>query len=226
MPVPTHRADCKTIIYQTKCWDCGKPVWYFACSCGSLVLFNAKDPPWPQHKDTCSIYWIKQFIQEGRSIAGIRRIINEEARRLGKRVPIEVEQLLTRYEGGKEIVVDVLPTEEPILITGSIKKLDSVNFYKRFGFLVNPITTAVLGELAKESHVEITLQEAGPTSTGVVRRCTFYSPQRFIDPQKHRVGKTIIASLIFRDIVGGDNQAFWFAQKLEAVHAATAGRGV
>ena len=154
MPVPTHNPECKTIIYKTICWDCKKAVWYFACSCGSIVLFDSKGWPWPEHKDSCSIYRIKHLWKSGWSFARIKRKIELASREYNQPIPPEVKDYLSRFEqaieGRSEIIIDLLPTEEPIQFAGKILKIDSVNFYNRFGFPQSSISTALLGDLVTE----------------------------------------------------------------------------
>ncbi len=51
MPVPTHGYDCQTRIFPVRCKTCKKePIWIFSCTCGSVVRFDAKGPPWPEHE--------------------------------------------------------------------------------------------------------------------------------------------------------------------------------
>lgn len=49
--VPTHGPDCETRTWPTDCGICGQPVFYFSCTCGSGVFFDALGPPWPRHRD-------------------------------------------------------------------------------------------------------------------------------------------------------------------------------
>ena len=49
--VPTHGPDCETRTWPTGCPTCGQQVFYFSCTCGSGVFFDALGPPWPIHRD-------------------------------------------------------------------------------------------------------------------------------------------------------------------------------
>ena len=49
--VPTHGPGCETTTWPTDCPTCGQPVFYFSCTCGSGVFFDALGPPWPIHRD-------------------------------------------------------------------------------------------------------------------------------------------------------------------------------
>ena len=35
MPVPSHKWDCETMIWPTRCPDCRDAVYFFSCTCGS-----------------------------------------------------------------------------------------------------------------------------------------------------------------------------------------------
>lgn len=49
--VPTHGPDCETGTRPADCPTCGQQVFYFSCTCGSGVFFDALGPPWPIHQD-------------------------------------------------------------------------------------------------------------------------------------------------------------------------------
>lgn len=49
--IPTHGPDCETRTWPTACPTCGRRVFYFSCTCGSGVFFDALGPPWPLHRD-------------------------------------------------------------------------------------------------------------------------------------------------------------------------------
>ena len=53
MPVPTHGPQCRTLFCrQSSCGYCGQEVFHWACTCGSNVLFDELDKPWPKHECT------------------------------------------------------------------------------------------------------------------------------------------------------------------------------
>jgi hypothetical protein len=52
MPVPGHRDDCSSKLWRTRCPNCRKTVFFFSCSCGSRVFFDAPGDPWPRHECT------------------------------------------------------------------------------------------------------------------------------------------------------------------------------
>jgi len=50
MSVPTHGPNCMTLSCNpTRCNRCGKIVFYYECTCGSKVFFDAIGDPWPKH---------------------------------------------------------------------------------------------------------------------------------------------------------------------------------
>lgn len=49
MPVPTHGPFCQTLVYPTSCWHCKQRIHILQCTCGSVVLFDSGEPPWPKH---------------------------------------------------------------------------------------------------------------------------------------------------------------------------------
>ena len=51
MPVPTHGPRCRTrFCHPSKCKECRQEVFYWACTCGSTLLFDRLGEPWPRHR--------------------------------------------------------------------------------------------------------------------------------------------------------------------------------
>lgn len=50
MSIPTHRADCQTWLYPTRCWSCNAHIHVLQCTCGSAVLFDETWPDWEHHE--------------------------------------------------------------------------------------------------------------------------------------------------------------------------------
>ncbi len=51
MPVPTHGPRCRTrFCHPSRCNECKQEVFYWACTCGSNLLFDQLGEPWPRHK--------------------------------------------------------------------------------------------------------------------------------------------------------------------------------
>jgi hypothetical protein len=64
MPVPTHGPSCKKLFCRpSRCQGCGEGVFYWACTCGSSVLFDKLGEPWPKHQCTS----VKSTRRKGRS---------------------------------------------------------------------------------------------------------------------------------------------------------------
>lgn len=218
MSVPTHRAGCKTRIFKTSCHDCGKPVWFFACSCGSRVFFDDKGPPWPLHAEKCPNYHIRLLIEDGNQPSAVRRLLEAEARVRKSNIPDEVLGFIAVYEKSienkKAIVKEVLPTEDPFKIAGLITKMDPINIYKRFGFTENPISKAVLGVLVLEPQYEIVVREEQTSDSVFIQECSFFVSQKIANALKLRVKQKIQATLILKDFVGDDDQAVWIAKEI------------
>ena len=48
--IPTHCAECTTLVYPVKCRGCDRGIYILECSpCGSMVRFNRLGWPWPKH---------------------------------------------------------------------------------------------------------------------------------------------------------------------------------
>jgi len=218
MSVPTHRAGCKTRIFKTNCHDCGKPVWFFACSCGSRVFFDGKGAPWPLHAEKCPNYHIRLLIEDGNRPSTVRKMLEAEARVRNSTIPDNVLAYIAGYErtieNKKAIVKDVLPAEDPLNITGVIIKMGPINVFKRYGFTENPISKAVLGVLASEPQYEIVLREEQTPDSIFVQQCTFFVPQKTVNTMNLRVKQKTETTLILKDFVGDDDQAVWIAKKI------------
>ena len=50
MSIPTHRANCQTWLYPTRCWSCKAHIHVLQCTCGSAVLFDETWPDWEHHE--------------------------------------------------------------------------------------------------------------------------------------------------------------------------------
>ena len=51
MGTPTHRPGCETLFFRpARCLPCDQIVYFWGCSCGSRVLFDSTEKPWPKHK--------------------------------------------------------------------------------------------------------------------------------------------------------------------------------
>jgi DNA-directed RNA polymerase subunit RPC12/RpoP len=56
LPAPTHGPGCETLFFRpARCQDCNQIVYFWGCSCGSRVLFDATEKPWPKHRCSGSV---------------------------------------------------------------------------------------------------------------------------------------------------------------------------
>lgn len=214
MPVPTHRADCQTMIWKTTCPDCKKQVWYFSCTCGSRVFFDNKGYPWPLHQDSCPIYNIRLMIQDGIPVAQIRLLLVSEARARVAQIPNDIRDYLDANDTSSKILVEnKLPSEEPCQAVGIVREINKINFFKRFGLDPNPIIRKILGKLVTEPYTEIIIREKQVGNQRIVQQWSFVIPSREIEAYNLRVGMTIDASLGAQSIL--DEDAVWVAVSID-----------
>ncbi|CAA9367467.1 MAG: hypothetical protein AVDCRST_MAG93-8094, partial [uncultured Chloroflexia bacterium] len=51
MGAPTHKPGCETLFFRpARCQPCDQIVYFWGCSCGSRVLFDSTEKPWPKHR--------------------------------------------------------------------------------------------------------------------------------------------------------------------------------
>lgn len=164
MPVPTHREDCKRLMYSIKCPDCGALVYYFSCSCGSKVFFNLPEPPWDPHENSCIPYLIRYLIEIERvPESQITSIVEEYSRTSGVPIPTDVRRRLDEIEGrgsSRLTIIDVHPQDDSRPAMGMIMSINSqVNFFKRFNYSDTVMGRGLLGKLVRDSYVEIVIRE-------------------------------------------------------------------
>jgi hypothetical protein len=182
MPVPTHRADCQTRLWETTCHYCGDVVYFFSCSCGSKVFFDLNHPPWNPHEERCIPYLIHYLRNvEHSSPDHIWERITGRAATLGIPVPPGTrDQVYGRAPPGQARIQahEIRPSGGDVVdVEGQIMSIDDVNFFRRFNYTDNAFGRAFLGTLLDESYVEILLREDPDEETGFCRRFTFFVPQ-------------------------------------------------
>lgn len=183
MAVPTHRPDCETMIWRTTCPDCLDKVYFFSCSCGSKVYFDLNRPPWDPHADRCIPYLVRTLRDvSGYSAAQILAAVDQRARQLGQPIPPDIErQLIDLSQRARPglFIHRVLPEDDQITIAGRVIEINrQVNFFKRFGLAENHISRALLGQLAKEPHVELTVRSEAEPGTIDCHQATFFYPKK------------------------------------------------
>lgn len=116
MAVPTHHASCTTRAWPATCPDCTARVFYFSCSCGSKVFFDALGHPWPQHQDRCLAHGVRLLRDaDGLSLDQVTSRIEERARASGQAVPKHVRVLLRALqyrETGHPTRIELLPEND------------------------------------------------------------------------------------------------------------------
>jgi hypothetical protein len=219
MPVPTHREDCKSLIYSTNCPDCGALVYYFSCSCGSKVYFNLKEPPWNPHEDSCIPYLLRYLTEIERiPESQIRSFVEEYSRTSGVPIPLDVRRRLDELEGhasNRLTINEVHPLGDSRPAMGMIMSINSqVNFFKRFSYGDNVMGRGLLGKLVRDSYVEIVIRE----DASELNVCNeFYAFQKLVDFRRTGLGQhaRVIATLDSHRIP--DGRIIWVVEHIERV---------
>jgi hypothetical protein len=217
MPVPTHREDCQTTLWRTRCPDCGDIVYFFSCTCGSKVFFDLNRPPWNPHEDRCIPYLIRYLRDvQGFSSTHIRRLIEEYATLHNISIPPEIHRQIIAQENrdtGKIVIIEVLPYENRCFVVGQLISVNlRVNFFKRLNYRDNAIGRALLGRLVKESYVEIVLRQDPDEETRICDQFTFFLPVTVYEQSRLRQGSRAIANLSPYSLP--DGQQVWIADEI------------
>ena len=219
MPVPTHRDDCETAIWRTRCPDCGDIVYFFSCTCGSRVFFDLNRPPWNPHEDRCVPYNVRYLREvKGFSSTHIRRLIEERATLRNIPIPEGIYQQLIAQENrekGKVTVVDVLPNEEECFIVGQIISVNQVNFFRRLNYTNNHMGRALLGKLVDQSYVEIAIREDLDEETCLCYQFKFFIP--LISFKQSRLMQNSRAVITLKPRTMPDGQQIWLADEINRV---------
>jgi len=139
---PTHGWWCNARTYPTRCRHCGAKVFYFSCDCGSKVFFDSLGWPWPVHDCVNSIL---QQVEISIAEEYARRVAERHERlRRGWKIPIRAchPQKCEKVES-IGVVREVLPI---------------LDIFKKFCLPSDsPISVKLLGELARDSWMQITI---------------------------------------------------------------------
>ena len=213
MPVPSHRPSCRTMTWRTNCPDCHRRVWFFACTCGSRVFFDALGEPWPLHMDSCPIYHVRTMIHSGTDVRDIRRLLDSEARSRGLPIPPELDEYLSGYGApGKIYFEEQFPSNEPCEIEGRVHEINRINFFKRFELNDNQIFRRLLGDLVSEPYSEVIVREApAQQNVRIRKRWTFVAPSSQVEGL--RTGMTVYAMLEGRTVI--EDLAIWVGRELD-----------
>ncbi len=213
MSVPTHRAGCQTRIWRTTCLDCHKPVWFFSCSCGSKVFFDAKGGSWLLHQDSCPIYHARLLLLQGSDPRTIRSLVEADARRTGIAITREMDDLLSGFGApGKRVIFDILPSDDTVELEGTVYQINQINLFKRYGLDDNRIIRAIMDKLVSEPHLEITVRADDPGRSRTTNQWTFVIPESEIEGGLHTKMK-VYASL--QSVSLPNDEALWFATEID-----------
>ncbi len=216
MAVPTHEAGCSTQMWATQCPDCGHAVFFFRCSCGSKVYFDLSEPPWNPHGDRCVRYLIRCMRVDGASPNAIWDAIAGRAAKQGQTVPAEVREWVfgrDRNEPTRIRPQEIRPSgEKEVKVEGEIICVDQVNFFRRFNYVDNAVSRAVLGHLGAEPFVEVLLREDPDPKTRQANDFRCFVPQADFARTSLRVHSRALAILTSFRV--GDRR-IWLAEHLD-----------
>ncbi|MEJ5344419.1 MAG: hypothetical protein WHS83_05870 [Chloroflexus sp.] len=215
MPVPTHRDDCRTTLWQTRCFHCQEIVYFFACTCGSRVFFDLNRPPWNPHKDRCIPYLMSYLRDvEGRSSTDIRRLVEEHAYRNNLPIPPDIHQHIIIQENRdlrRVQIIEVFPSERCTVSGRIIEVNEQVNFLRRLKYPDNAMTRAFLGDLVNP-YVEIVLRQDLDKETFTCLEFTFFLRKTTYTQSRLRQGLRAIADL--RTYSLPDGKKIWIADTI------------
>ncbi|MBN8586094.1 MAG: hypothetical protein J0M37_13470 [Ignavibacteria bacterium] len=202
MPVPTHDRTCFTRAFETKCPDCNEDVWFFSCTCGSKVYFDALGWPWPIH--ICRYKILRDAIS---TLKIVDRMTDEEIyhkiETFGRDNNLEVTDQISEmleFELGKrkypfkKITIDDLSLETDI--SGKVMNINKqVSFKKRLSIDIhNPIAFAMSKNLLNRIYYEITIRE-NPNKKNESREFVVY-----IDESNFKKSPIAISAIIIANI--------------------------
>jgi len=217
MPVPNHKWDCETRIWETVCPDCEEVVYFFSCSCESKVFFDAPKPPWPKHEDSCLAYRIRQLrFDTSLTPAQIRTLVLNYAHANSLSISPKVQHILSSLpgisSGGISIISVSASHAAEGSVTGRIMTINrNVNFRRRMNLPDNAFSRGLLGSLLQHAHDEIVLR----TDPDTFRQCLEYSIfVRASELRKENLqqGNRATLGIVFQQIVGVGG--FWLGRDL------------
>ena len=216
MPVPGHQPGCETRTFKMRCPDCGKQVWYFDCTCGSKVFFDALGEPWPRHMDSCPVYSVKLMMDEGYSAPHILQVLEKYAVEHHKEIDCKAVTYLKRMgSGGSVRKKNVIPSLSPCEIDGVLVENNKINFYKRLDLLPNIFIDTILGKFIAEPYCELVVEEEISPQKTYVNRWTFVIPESDLGNHPPRIGSHITGSII-GDMLFED-ELIWCADEIDWV---------
>jgi hypothetical protein len=198
VPVPTHDPSCTTKAWPTKCNYCGGAIYFFSCSCGSKVFFDALGDPWPQHY--CAGSHVHMLVSSGsHSARDVEALVEAEAVRRDVAVPASARALF-RTPGYQEThaptVLSLSPGGEPREFVGEVRGVTHVNFFKRLRVPDSAITRGLLGALVAEEHVEIVVRGPVNPQTGYCGQIEAFAPRKLLQGASVVQGTGVVVRVV------------------------------
>jgi hypothetical protein len=205
MSVPNHGPFCQSKTYPVKCWDCGKQIYIFQCTCGSTVLFDRLGSPWPIH-----------------DCGGEKLPTGWDAIRKLQSMGVPIDQRVMEYAFGKKPkrpsnapppIIRVDPVHGEVLdIIAILREYNDttkvVNSIKEFG----TIGLQILGLKNDQKVAQITFHD---TSKSQAESYTCLMPLA-LSVNKSDIGKLIGVSL--RGVVSG-SMSYWIVSNIDVFKA-------
>ncbi len=159
--VPTHGPDCETRTYKTRCSQCRKHVFFFACSCQSAVFFDSLGHPWPEHDCTWGERRYLDLRDRGQSAQAAMFQVLTDASYHGRSIPDHVSESMERdtkvektrrsslRSPRRTLYREILP-DEPRDFPGTVMSIDrNINMPRQFGLESKPMSLKFLGPLGR-----------------------------------------------------------------------------
>jgi hypothetical protein len=198
MGIPTHGPDCRSLTYPLTCRHCGKSIFFFTCNHGAKTFFENLGWPWRKHNcrsPEVIIANVDLSIEED-----YIRLVNENAKR--RREQEKKSHIQALKPGSGELVNEF----------GIIREIvDQVDIYKKFRIPPSTMANASLGELIKQTHVQVTMHTGDITQQ--LRSYTFFVAKKVWDRYGSIRGDLLAFSLQGRQLLTGES--YWYCTQIE-----------
>lgn len=209
MRVPTHARWCQTIASPTDCRTCGVRIWWFTCTCDSVVLFDALGPPWPEHP--CFVFHSHRAQTGASAERALDYLLNIWAPRTGRRIPDEVLNALQREArlekaARKGSVLRIDPGSEAFDFIGRIAELNpKINFYRRFEVAENETwnTKSFLGKFGQDSYAQLIVREETETGGQLRRELEAFALRSMVRAEGLSIGDSVQVSVETYELPSG-----------------------
>ncbi len=203
MSVPNHGPFCRSKTFPVDCWDCGKRIYIFQCTCGSTVLFNRLGPPWPLHDcggEKLPTGWDAIRKLESMGVPIDERVMEYAFGKKQKR-PTDAPPPIIRVDPIHGERIDILAILREI--NDTTKVISSLKSYGSIGF-------QILGLKNNQKVVQVTFHDTSKPQAESYT-CLLPSP---IAINKSDVGKLIGVNL--RGVVSG-SMSYWIISDIEVL---------